>query len=135
VHFCGFPSILVGVSEDYPYFGTVYRAQGFTHTPAMLVSLLSFTGIIAATEIEQNALSRRTNIALVLMIIAAILTFSRSVTFLFWGLFLVFVFKKWGYSRKIFLSTALLLMVLFLFQKRVPTCLRCMNHPSPLIVF
>jgi O-antigen ligase len=110
-HFCGFPSILVGVSEDYPYFGTVYRAQGFTHTPAMLVSLLSFTGIIAATNGEQNALSRRTIIGLLLMIIAAILTFSRSVTFLFWGLFLIFIFKKWGYSRKIFLLTAFLLTV------------------------
>jgi O-antigen ligase len=108
-HFCGFPSILVGVSEDYPYFGTVYRAQGFTHTPAMLVSLLSFTGIIAATQGGQNTLSQRTIVALLLMIIAAILTFSRSITFLFWGLFLVFVFKKWGYSRKILLSTAFLL--------------------------
>ncbi len=112
-HFCGFPSILVGVSEDYPYFGTVYRAQGFTHTPAMLVSLLSFTGIIAYTEGGKNGLSQKTIFALILMIIAAILTFSRSITFLFWGLSLIFLFKKWGYSRKIFLATAVL-MTLFI---------------------
>ena len=84
-HCCGFSSILVGVSEDYPYFGTVYRAQGFTHTPAMLVSLLSFTGILVYTEGSLN-FSKKTTAALLLMIVAAILTFSRSITFLFWGL-------------------------------------------------
>ncbi len=107
-HFCGFSSILVGVSEDYPYFGTVYRAQGFTHTPAMLVSLLSFTGILVYTEGSLN-FSKKTTAALLLMIIAAILTFSRSITFLFWGLCLIFMIKKRGFSRKIFGITAVML--------------------------
>jgi O-antigen ligase len=143
---CGFQSFLVGISENYPYLGTVYRAQGFTHTPAMLVSLLIFTGIIVYTEgsffelkiknskfkmVEKTTyetlkttentvytegsshFSKWRILGLVLMIIAAILTFSRSATFLFWGLALVFVFKKWGFSKKI-LSVSAFVLTLFM---------------------
>jgi hypothetical protein len=107
-HLCGFPNRLVGISEDYPYFGTIYRAQGFTHTPAMLVSLLTFTGIIVFTE-GGKGLSRRSKTSLVLMLIAAILTFSRSMTFLSWGLFLLIIFQKRSYSRKVLVSTTVIL--------------------------
>jgi O-antigen ligase len=108
-HFCGFPNRLVGVSEGYPYLGTVYRAQGFTHTPAMLVSLLTFTGIIVFTEGVKKGLSRWGKLALGFTIIAAVLTFSRSMFFLFWGLFLLIIFQKWDYSRKILMSTTVIL--------------------------
>jgi O-antigen ligase len=145
--YSGFPSQLVGISEDYPYFGTVYRAQGFTHTPAMLVSLLIFTGIIVYTEgsylklkNKSEALKTTQNTpytegslfslhtpyftlqishvilqksALVLMLFAAVLTLSRSVSFLFWGLCLVFLFNKQGYSKRTF-GGATVLMTLFM---------------------
>ena len=103
---CGFPNTLVGSSEDYPYFGNVYRVQGMTHTPAMLVSLLSFTIILSFTEGVKKR-ERWVNIAVFFMLIVAVLTLARSATFAFWGVFLLFIFKKWRFSKKIFLSTAL----------------------------
>jgi O-Antigen ligase len=119
---CGVPNMLVGLTDDYPYFGTIYRLQGFTHTPAMLVSLLSFTGIIAyyadlESKMPKNGFYTEGSLnfqkwtihALSLMIIVSVLTFSRSNSFLFWGLALVFVIKKWGFSRNFFIGTTVLL--------------------------
>ena len=103
-HFLGIPSILGSLTDDYPYFGTIYRAQGFTHTPAMLVSLLSFTVILVITEG-----GKKINAVLFLMLLAALLTLSRSISFLFWGAFLVLIFKKWGYSRRLFGFSTLVL--------------------------
>ena len=106
-HFLGIPSIMGSLTDDYPYFGTIYRAQGFTHTPAMLISLLSFTVILVITEG-----GKKINTALLLMLLAALLTLSRSISFLFWGAFLVLIFKKRGYSRRLFLSSTLVLTLL-----------------------
>lgn len=105
----GFPNMMVGSSEDYPYFGNVYRVQGMTHTPAMLVSLLSFTAILTLTEGVKKTPSKWVNTAVFFMLVTAILTLTRSVTFAFWGVFALVLFKKWGFSKKIFLSTALAL--------------------------
>lgn len=105
----GYPNMLVGISEDYPYFGTVYRLQGFTHTPAMLVSLLIFTGIIIFTEGASNFNLRTLISALIVMVVVAFLTFSRSTTFLIWGLLLMAIFKKWRFSQRIFRVSAVFL--------------------------
>ncbi len=105
----GYSNMLVGISEDYPYLGTVYRLQGFTHTPAMLVSLLIFTGIFTFTEGEQNFNLRTLILALTAMVIVAFLTFSRSATFLIWGVLVMAIVKKWGFSQKIFCISVILL--------------------------
>ena len=102
---CGFPNTLVGSSEDYPYFGNVYRVQGMTHTPAMLVSLLSFTIMLSFTE-GYKRWQRWSYIAVFFMLITAILTLTRSAIFAFWGVFMLLIFKKWNFSKRIFLSTA-----------------------------
>ena len=96
----GFPNSLVGSSEDYPYFGNVYRVQGFTHTPAMLVSLLSFTIILSFTEGDKRK-QQRVSIAIVVMLIVAVMTLTRSAAFAFWGVFLLLIFKKWRFSKQI----------------------------------
>jgi hypothetical protein len=105
----GYSNMLVGISEDYPYFGTVYRLQGFTHTPAMLVSLLIFTGIITFTEGTSHFNFRTLISALITMVIVAFLTFSRSAMFLMWGLLLMAIFKKRGFSQRILRVSAVVL--------------------------
>lgn len=103
----GFPSLMADESLDYPYLGTVFRAQGFTHTPAMMVSIFSIVVVIAAADVKAWLSRKWIVFAFILMLFATLLTLSRSMVLLFWGLGLLVFCQKKGFSRRIFTFTAL----------------------------
>jgi hypothetical protein len=102
----GFPSLMADESLDYPYLGTVFRAQGFTHTPAMMVSIFSIIVVVAAADVKGWLSKKWIIFSFGLMLIATLFTLSRSMVLLFWGLGLLIFFQKKGFSSKVFAFTA-----------------------------
>ena len=104
----GFPSIMADESLNYPYLGTVFRAQGFTHTPAMMVSIFSIIAIVAIAEADVW-ISKKTRIFIfALMLFTTLLTLSRSMVLVFWGVGLLVYIQKKGFSSKMFTFSAVI---------------------------
>jgi hypothetical protein len=108
----GYPSLMADESLDYPYLGTVFRAQGFTHTPAMMVSIFSIIGVIAAVNQKTQLKTNQKIAAGLFVLLAVFLTLSRSMVLVFWGLGLLIFFQKKGFSKKIFLATAVVTTII-----------------------
>jgi hypothetical protein len=74
---------LVFPFENYPYFGTVYRAMSYVMQPIMLASVLSVLGFFALAKSQILGFSKYQIGVLGLIIIALFFTFAKSVLLFF----------------------------------------------------
>lgn len=92
----GFPNQLVQVYEGYPYLGTVGRVAGFAPSGALFFSLILPAVLMLAIRSPE---SRESRPWLLLTLIAAALTFSKSLVLLLAGLLMIaamrFRWPKW----------------------------------------
>jgi O-Antigen ligase len=93
----GFPSSLVSMFHNYPYFGSVYRLTGWTIQPIMASSILSVFLLFIATDTQKTIPYKKWLI--VLGSIALILTLSKSNILFFACLMSVFLLVKGGFYR------------------------------------
>jgi hypothetical protein len=93
--------------SEYPYLGTIYRLNGPTFTPSMLITILSICLIFSINSFSVLPYKKLLRIILLLLIIlATLLTFSKTLLLVFWGVFIIF------YSRHFILSTKVLIVTL-----------------------
>lgn len=100
---------------DYPYFGSIYRTTAFFHTPTMLFNYLQIPLFYSLTKI-QNRSTKRSNLfwnsTFLLLFIAAILTFSKSILLTIGLLFILVTKNRSNLSRKFsFILLTLLILV------------------------
>jgi len=73
--------------EEYPYLGTVYRLRGPTFTPSMLITILSCCLIFSVNGYKTLPFRKSIrNLLIGLIIIACLLTFSKTLILICWGL-------------------------------------------------
>lgn len=90
----GFDTVLVRSGDTYyPYFGFIGRVQGFTQTPGMYISIVSISILLLCTKMGFEKIEKWDFTALGLMLIAVVLTFSKSLILLIVGL--LFLLRKW----------------------------------------
>jgi hypothetical protein len=99
---------------NYPYFGTVYRFRGPTVHPSMMINVLVFLFCLAMglrDHIKNRAIQ---NMGLALLGICAVLTFSKSIILIFFGLLIFFLQSKKILGKKLLLGTAFFFTVLLI---------------------
>jgi O-antigen ligase len=68
---------------DYPYFGDIFRATGFTSSPTMLILLLSYPCLIAAEMWKESGWKNGKHLlAFLIILLTAVLTFSKTLILL-----------------------------------------------------
>jgi hypothetical protein len=76
----------------YPYFGYVGRVQGATMTPGMYMTIISISIVLLAAKMLFDKVGKWDFLALIIMLIAAFLTLSKSLILLLVGL--IFLFQR-----------------------------------------
>ena len=118
---------------NYPYFGTVYRFRGPTIHPSMMMNVLVFLFCLVMGLRDQVRNKSIRNIALVILGICAVLTFSKSILLIFFGMVLFFLQSKQILNKKLLLGTtsffAILLVVVthFVFAGKDATQIKNLN--------
>ena len=111
--FCGVPN-MTGEPENYPYLGIVYRANGLTRTPGMLISVINICAPILVLKCATS--KQKTDfLLLILLLIVAFFTFSKSNIFLWANVVLLFFYlflqkknnEKWLNQFNLFVLFAL----------------------------
>ncbi len=96
--YCGVPN-LVGEPENYPYLGVVYRANGLTRTPGMLISVINICVPILVLKYATTK-QKVDFFLLILMLVVAFFTFSKSNIFL-WSNVVLFVLYSFLQKKNI----------------------------------
>jgi hypothetical protein len=86
-------------ATNYPYFGSIYRLQGPTIYPSMLISVLIFLLLFITGVWKDSPMRKTVTIVFVLLCVCVILTFSKSILLLIAAL-LIFIFKALGRINK-----------------------------------
>ncbi len=101
--------------SEYPYLGTIYRLNGPTFTPSMLVTILSVCFIFSVNGFSVLPYKKWVRVLLLLFIVVAcFLTFSKTLLLIFWGTFVISYSRYNKLNKKIIIVT-LLPVILFLF--------------------
>lgn len=98
-------------ATDYPYFGSIYRLQGPTIYPSMLISVLIFLLLFITGVWKDSPMRKTVTIAFVLLSVCVILTFSKSILLLIAAM-LIFIFKTIGKLNKTVLIAIVALFAL-----------------------
>jgi O-antigen ligase len=98
---------------DYPYLGTIYRLRGPTFTATMLATILSCCIFFTVSNDKNIGVTKPLRIFLLAcMLLACILTFSKTILLIIWGFYILYAFKRNKLTKtKLALSTAAVLFV------------------------
>lgn len=98
---------------EYPYLGTIYRLQGPTFTPTMLITILTCCLLLSLPGFQNlpyNKMLR--NILFGIIILSTILTFSKTILIIFWGLGLWLINQSKKLNKFILWAPSLFLIIL-----------------------
>jgi O-Antigen ligase len=80
---------------DYPYLGTIYRLRGPTFTATMLATILSCCIFFSLSDNKNVTIAKPLRIfSYSCMLVACLLTFSKTILLVVWGLFILYNFEK-----------------------------------------
>ncbi len=98
---------------DYPYLGTIYRLRGPTFTATMLITILSCCIFFSLSNYRTLPVSKPYRIFFVAcMLLASVLTFSKTILLTGWGLFVLYAaYKSLLTKNNLLISTISVLII------------------------
>lgn len=98
---------------DYPYLGTIYRLRGPAFTSTMLITILSCCIFFSLSNYQSLPVSKPYRIFFIgCMLLASILTFSKTILLTGWGLLLLYAAYKNILTKRILLISLVSVMVI-----------------------
>ncbi len=101
---------------EYPYLGTIYRLNGPTFTPSMLVTILSVCLIFSLNGFSVLPYKKSVRILLIsIIVLACCLTFSKTLLLIFWGVLVILYNRYFKLNRIVLIGTILPVITLLFF--------------------
>jgi O-Antigen ligase len=110
---CGYPTQLVYLFKDYPYFGTVYRLELFSKQPIMVSSIFSVFILFLLTD--RNKIVWQKKWVILMGFATLLLTLSKSIVLFIGCCFIILSFFKSRYIKTFSIFSLVCAFLLYLF--------------------